>query len=188
MEGNFKKHRISQYTSHHLESFVIEWWFLSERKQENKTQNMIFRKGQVKEMTEHFAYLTRTKPTVLEMFACLRPETWKQRRERKKRSKFRIGEVERGRKVRCIYVWKGELWFGHWKNGWGKGGTRLLRMPSSRYLGSFRLFTFPISCGEFLCHYRHLLTEVPNWHSYKRCIIHLTVWYNRWGSYFPSVY
>jgi len=38
---------------------------------------MIARKGQVKEMTEYLAYVTRAKPTVFEMFACLRRGTWK---------------------------------------------------------------------------------------------------------------
>jgi hypothetical protein len=32
-----------------------------------------------------------------------------EKREEKTGRKCRIGEVERGRKVRCIYVWKGEL-------------------------------------------------------------------------------
>jgi hypothetical protein len=33
----------------------------------------------------------------------------KAEKREKKRRKCRIGEVERGRKVRCIYVWKEEL-------------------------------------------------------------------------------
>jgi hypothetical protein len=91
------------------------------------------------------------------------------RKKEKRRMKYRMGEVETGRKMRCMYAWKEELRIGHWKTRRGKRRDSFIAKTLFKILRKLP----PLHVSDFVRRIPLPLQTLnsqkyPHWRSYNR--------------------